>query len=147
MLKGTSRDDSISPLDEDEGNSAEQDDNNAHLMNAELDSSSAAANSSGLNQSQEQKGDPVKKVKLSTAERLVASFGCEQVTSLPLYTQILAKIESCGREGIALRNLGIMFGLDFYKSRRLGNKLQTYPDIVTVLKEVYYFFFKETPKI
>lgn len=65
----------------------------------------------------------------------IPSIGIEQVNTLPLFTQIMAKIEISGREGISLKKLGNVFGFDFYKSRRLGQNLQTHPELVTIMKE------------
>ena len=59
----------------------------------------------------------------------------EQKIDLPLYTQIFNYIESCGQSGVSLKQLGNLFGFDFYKSRRIGAHLQTHPDIVTLVKE------------
>jgi len=69
------------------------------------------------------------------ANSLVESIGSEQSNTLPLYTQIMQKIESSGKDGISLKKLGHIFGFDFYKSRRLGSNLQTNPEIVTIMKE------------
>ncbi len=69
------------------------------------------------------------------SDSLIESIGSEQANTLPLYSQILDRIESSGKEGISLKNLGHIFGFDFYKSRRLGSNLQTNPEIVTIMKE------------
>ena len=66
---------------------------------------------------------------------IVQDIGVEQSQSTPLYTQILSKIQMCGKDGVALKQLGVLFGLDFYKSRRLGSNLQTNPDLVTIMRE------------
>lgn len=63
------------------------------------------------------------------------SIGSEQAYIYPLYTQIFSKIEEYGKEGISLKQLGTLFGFDFYKSRRMGANLQTHPEIVTIIKE------------
>jgi hypothetical protein len=63
------------------------------------------------------------------------SIGSEQAYIYPLYTQIFSKIEEYDKEGISLKQLGTLFGLDFYKSRRMGANLQTHPEIVTIIKE------------
>ena len=65
----------------------------------------------------------------------VSSIGCAQLNTTPLYTQILARIEETGKDGISVKKLGTLFGFDFYKSRRLGTNLQTYPDLLTIMKE------------
>ncbi|CAF0758348.1 unnamed protein product [Brachionus calyciflorus] len=65
----------------------------------------------------------------------VDSLGTAQSRDLSLYTQIFNKIDECGKEGISLKQIGNMFGFDFYKSRRMGGNLQTHPDIVTMIKE------------
>lgn len=62
-------------------------------------------------------------------------LGVEQSNFFPLNSQIFSKIEQCGKEGISLKELGTMFGLDFYKSRRIGANLQSHPEIVTLMKE------------
>ena len=69
------------------------------------------------------------------ANSLLESIGSEQSNTLPLYTQIMARIESSGKDGISLKKLGNIFGFDFYKARRLGSNLQTNPEIVTIMKE------------
>ena len=66
---------------------------------------------------------------------LSSSIGVEQLNTMPLYSQIMAKIEQSGRDGISLKSLGHLFGLDFYKARRLGTNLQSHPELVTVMKE------------
>jgi len=66
---------------------------------------------------------------------LVDCIGSEQINTAPLHAQIMARIEASGREGISLRRLGVVFGLDFYKARRLGTNLQSHPDLVTIMKE------------
>lgn len=63
------------------------------------------------------------------------SLGVRQSHKLPVYTQMFACVEGYARDGISLKQIGTMFALDFYKSRRMGNNLQTHPDIVTILKE------------
>ena len=35
--------------------------------------------------------------------------------------------------------LGTLFGLDFYKSRRMGANLQAYPEIVTIINRIFYY--------
>lgn len=71
----------------------------------------------------------------STGNTLTNSIGIEQLNTVPLYTQILAKIEQSGRDGISLKKLGHLFGFDFYKARRLGTNLQSHPELVTVMKD------------
>ncbi len=68
-------------------------------------------------------------------QSMISCIGSEQINTLPFHTQIMARIEANGREGISLRRLGIVFGLDFYKTRRLGTNLQSHPDLVTIMKE------------
>ena len=70
-----------------------------------------------------------------SAEFVKQYLGSKQTYMTPMYTQIFAKIEEHGKEGISLKELGTLFGLDFYKSRRMGGHLQAYPDIVTIIKE------------
>ena len=64
-------------------------------------------------------------------------MGIQQLNTMPLYTQILTRIEQSGKEGISLKKLGNIFGFDFYKARRLGTNLQTHPEIVTIMKETH----------
>lgn len=71
----------------------------------------------------------------NSGNTLTNSIGIEQLNTLPLYTQILAKIEESGRDGISLKKLGHLFGFDFYKARRLGTNLQSHPELVTVMKD------------
>lgn len=66
---------------------------------------------------------------------LCSYLGTAQSNLYPLYSQIFAKIEENGREGISLKQLGSLFGLDFYRSRRMGTHLQAHPEIVTKIKE------------
>ncbi len=66
---------------------------------------------------------------------LVKTLGMAQNNFQPLYSQLFAKIEECGADGMSLKQLGTMFGFDFYKARRMGNNLQMHPDIVTIIKE------------
>lgn len=68
-------------------------------------------------------------------ESIVENLGSAQSNTLPLYTQIFAKVEEYNKEGVSLKQLGTFFGFDFYKSRRMGNNLQTHPEIVTIIKE------------
>ena len=69
------------------------------------------------------------------ANSLVECIGSEQSNTLPLYAQIMNRIELSGKDGISLKKLGHIFGFDFYKARRLGSNLQTNPEIVTIMKE------------
>ena len=62
-------------------------------------------------------------------------IGKSQQNYTSLYTQIFDQIDQCGKDGISLKQLGHLFGFDFYKSRRIGSNLQTHPDIVTMIKE------------
>ena len=62
-------------------------------------------------------------------------LGSSQSYLTPLYTQLFAKINEHGAEGISIKKLGTLFGLDFYKSRRMGANLQAHPDVVTIIKE------------
>jgi hypothetical protein len=63
------------------------------------------------------------------------TLGTGQSSLQPMHSQIFAHIEACGAEGMALKQMGMMFGLDFYKARRMGHNLQMHPDIVTIIKE------------
>ena len=65
---------------------------------------------------------------------LVRMIGSAQSAAWPLHAQIFANIEAYEREGISLKQLGTLYGLDFYRSRRLGNNLQMHPEIVTIIK-------------
>ncbi len=69
------------------------------------------------------------------AESELNLVGMQQSNIYPLYTQIFAKLEECAHEGISLKQLGTLFGLDFYKARRMGANLQAHPEIVTIIKE------------
>lgn len=62
-------------------------------------------------------------------------IGTVQQNNTSLYTQIFDLIDQFGKEGISLKQLGHLFGFDFYKSRRLGSNLQIHPDVVTMIKE------------
>lgn len=62
-------------------------------------------------------------------------IGIKQSNLLPLYSQIFSVIEASGKEGISLKQLGNLFGFDFYRSRRMNSYLQTHPEIVTIIKE------------
>jgi hypothetical protein len=64
--------------------------------------------------------------------QLIASL---QRFEWPVYTQLFQYIESCGLNGTSIKRLGLLFGLDFYKTRRIGSHLQTHPEIITVIKE------------
>jgi hypothetical protein len=64
--------------------------------------------------------------------QLVASL---QRVEWPMYTQLFQYIERCGINGTSLKRLGLLFGLDFYKTRRMGSHLQTHPEVMTVIKE------------
>jgi hypothetical protein len=66
---------------------------------------------------------------------LVKTLGMAQNNIQPLYSQLFAKVEETGAEGVSLKQLGTLFGFDFYKARRMGNNLQMHPDIVTIIKE------------
>lgn len=74
---------------------------------------------------------------IASANELVNKFKLcsEQDADLPLYTKMFKYIERCGVSGVSLKQLGYLYGLDFYKSRRIGAHLQTHPDIVTLVKE------------
>lgn len=61
--------------------------------------------------------------------------GSLQSNNLPFFSQIFQLLERCGKDGISLKRLGNVFGLDFYKSRRMGANLQSHPEIVTIVKE------------
>lgn len=63
------------------------------------------------------------------------NLGSKQTYLSSLYTQIFAKVEEHGKNGISLKEIGTLFGLDFYKSRRMGANLQAHPEIVTIIKE------------
>lgn len=63
------------------------------------------------------------------------SLGMAQSNLQPMMSQIFAKIEEQKDEGLALKNLGMLFGLDFYKARRMGGNLQMHPDMITVFRE------------
>lgn len=69
------------------------------------------------------------------SSQFIECIGSEQANTLPLYMQILDRIEASGKEGISLKKLGHIFGFDFYKARRLGSNLQTNSEIVTIMKE------------
>lgn len=62
-------------------------------------------------------------------------IGSEIDNISPLFAQIFKCIEKSGTEGVSLRKIGYIFGLDFYKSRRIGAHLQSHPEIVTIVKE------------
>jgi hypothetical protein len=70
-----------------------------------------------------------------TSAKDIANLCSKQEFDLPLYTQMFKYIESCGKSGVSLKQLGYLFGFDFYKSRRIGAHLQTHPDIVTESKK------------
>ena len=63
------------------------------------------------------------------------NLGSAQSHNLPLHLLMFAKIEQFEKEGVSLKQIGTMFALDFYKSRRMGNNLQAHPEIVTIMKE------------
>ena len=63
------------------------------------------------------------------------NLGSAQSHNLPLHLLMFAKIEQFEKEGVSLKQIGTMFALDFYKSRRMGNNLQAHPEIVTMMKE------------
>jgi hypothetical protein len=63
------------------------------------------------------------------------NLGLKQSYLTSLYTQIFAEVEEHGKDGISLKEIGTLFGLDFYKSRRMGANLQAHPEIVTIIKE------------
>ena len=46
------------------------------------------------------------------------TLGVEQSLLQPMHSQLLARIERCAAEGVSLRQLGALFGLDFYKGKR-----------------------------
>jgi hypothetical protein len=69
---------------------------------------------------------------------LVELLGSEQSDQVPLLVQVFRQIERYGSEGVSLRQLGAMFGLDFYKSRRLGSNLQTHPEIAVLVRETVH---------
>jgi hypothetical protein len=62
-------------------------------------------------------------------------LGSKQSYLTPIFTQIFEIVEEHAENGISLKEIGILFGLGFYKSRRLGANLQAHPDIVTIIKE------------
>lgn len=71
----------------------------------------------------------------SGVESVLSSLGKAQSHQLPLFAQMFAQIEQVGKAGISLKQIGTLFAFDFYKSRRMGNNLQSHPDVVTILKE------------
>ncbi len=100
--------------------------NNNNMLNHQEDEINDFNDSISLNDSEEIS---------SSSHMSLSCLGAEQSNFFPLNSQIFSKIEQCGQEGISLKELGTMFGLDFYKSRRIGANLQSHPEIVTLMKE------------
>lgn len=71
----------------------------------------------------------------SSMDSVISKLGMAQSHQLPMFAQMFARIEQVGKVGISLKQMGTLFALDFYKSRRMGNNLQAHPDVVTVMKE------------
>lgn len=71
-----------------------------------------------------------------TEENTISNqLGTAQSFTKTMYSQIFEKIEEYGKEGVALKQIGHLFALDFYRSRRMGANLQTHPEILTLIKE------------
>lgn len=54
---------------------------------------------------------------------------------MPFFTLTFDQIERVGSIGISLKQISILFALDFYKSRRMSINIQAHPEIVTIMKE------------
>ncbi|CAM6055085.1 unnamed protein product [Sphagnum tenellum] len=103
-----------------------------HLsLKLQLDNSSLASSNGAENNVEEDEDDE----SAAANESLCETIGSEQRLNMPLFAQIFAKVEQCGSEGMPIKRLSVLFGLDFYKSRRMCMRLQQHPEIVTLVRE------------
>lgn len=102
----------------------------SHMTSGGVISSSGGIGSTNGEEETEEADDD--QTSLSSLRR---TLGSAQSHNLPLYALMFAKIEQFAKDGVSLKQIGTMFALDFYKSRRMGNNLQAHPEIVTIMKE------------